>query len=119
LGWFYGKPQIIDIAMASGGGIPFPPLFYAGRELKIINIQHDCPLAEINDEIANKHIHPTHIIVTGTAKKEELFRKLSLVFPNKKFQLEATFTPGLVDNIAYWLNPTHNVNETWFVYSIQ
>lgn len=117
--WFYKKPEIKNVVLASGGGIPFPPTFYAGHPMEFIKIESDRSLDEINKELSDKSLKPTHIILTGTKKINEAFRKLVLVFPNKKFVLEAEFEPGIVDNIAYWMNPTNNVNETWFVYSIK
>ncbi|MBY0427469.1 MAG: hypothetical protein K2Q22_17670, partial [Cytophagales bacterium] len=117
--WFYGKPQVKSIVLASGGGIPFPPTFYTGRNIDYVKIESNRPTSEVLDELKIKNLSPSHIVLTGTKNQNEAFEKLEQIFPTKKFKLEAEFAPGVVDAIAYWLNPTNNVNETWFVYSME
>lgn len=59
---------------------------------------------------------PNYVIFEGDEKLDERLIRLKKVFPT--LQKEAIIAPSFVDNIAYLLNPSHNHNETWFIYKI-
>ena len=43
-------------------------------------------------------------------------RDLRVLFP--KIRHEKDIKPGVIDNFSYLLNPSHNQNETWYIFRI-
>ena len=60
---------------------------------------------------------PNYIIMSGNKHFEERLSRLKTMYP--ELQYETDIKPGLIDKIAYQLNPKHNVNETWHIYKIK
>ena len=65
---------------------------------------------------SNKRIKPNYIILVGNTDLEKRLRDAKKVFPT--MQHEVDIEPSFVDNIAYLMNPSHNHNETFYIYKV-
>jgi hypothetical protein len=66
--------------------------------------------------ILGKKIKPNYIILVGNTDLEKRIVEVKKVFPT--MQHEVDIEPSFVDNIAYLMNPSHNHNETFYIFKI-
>jgi hypothetical protein len=124
------REDVSNVIFEGENEIPFPPLFYLGKRLvvpykfylgdrqpvyEILASQTaDDLMKEIN---SGQRPAPNYIVFTGSHNLEARVERLQKSFPHLR-RLVAV-EPGFVDNVAFYLNPEHNVNETWYVFAIE
>ena len=109
--------DVQNIIMESLEGAPRPPLFYLGKQIKFLELQLKDSLPEMKHSLTNvPNTIPNYIIMSGDKQMEKRLTRLKKMYPTLQFVKD--IKPSLVDNIAYLLNPKHNENEVWHVYSI-
>ncbi|MEA5139677.1 glycosyltransferase family protein [Arcicella rigui] len=93
-------------------------LFYLHKRLDYYEIDTPEKLADLPNELkTGKKIYPNYLIMVGNSDLEARLELMKKVFP--KLKHETDIEPSFIDNIAYVLNPSHNHNETWFIYRIE
>jgi hypothetical protein len=116
MSWFYNQ-KVEAIIFANAGGNPFIPKFYADQNFISYQLKSGSDVDILKAEIQSTGKIPTYIVVTGENDLEKTKANIYKMYPN--IVKMASFTPSFVDMIAYYLNPRHNVNETWTVYKIE
>ncbi|MCB0278878.1 MAG: glycosyltransferase family 39 protein [Calditrichaeota bacterium] len=87
--------------------VPRPPLFYLN--------QREVPVYELgkSDTVENKNAN--YIIFLGEKNLDNRVQKIESVL-GKNLELKQIIGASLIDQIVYWLNPKHNINETSYIY---
>jgi len=115
--YLYKKGDVKNIVFEGEGEIPFPPTFYLGKRINYFEIKADKDVKILKKEIETRiNEKPNYLIITGSNNLKQREERMKTIFPNIKE--EKAIAPGFVDNIAFYLNPSHNVNETWYIYKI-
>jgi hypothetical protein len=112
------KGDVSNIIVESVGRPPFLPIYYLQKDLPYYMVSADEDLLLLKTKIDGSALpKPNYIIMTGNKDLDKRFKRLQAIYPLLKH--EADIEPGLLDNLAYRLNPTHNVNEVWKIYRIE
>ena len=115
--YLYQKGDVVNIIEDSEGGLPYLPIFYLGKSINYYEINNDKSAIDLQNEIKlGLKPKPNYIIFTGSDNLAIRLNKIKTIYPNLKHEID--IEPSFVDNIAFVLNPKHNVNETWFIYKI-
>jgi hypothetical protein len=61
-------------------------------------------------------VKPNYLILVGNTDLEKRKIEMKAVFPTMEHEVD--IEPSFVDNIAYLMNPSHNHNETFYIYII-
>ena len=116
--YLYKKGDVSNLIMESDNGSPRPPLFYLGKQFNYYELKMNDSLPVLTQYIdKGTYPLPNYIIMSGNKHFEERLNRLKTMYP--ELQYETDIKPGLIDKIAYQLNPKHNVNETWHIYKIK
>ena len=92
--------------------------FYLQKHYDYFMVDTHEKMAELPKELnLGKKIKPNYIILVGNTDLEKRLIEVKKVFP--AMQHEVDIEPSFVDNIAYLLNPSHNHNETFYIYKIR
>lgn len=92
-------------------------IFYLDKRLDYYEIDTPEKLAQLPSDLKlGKKVAPNYLILVGSSDLEARLAKMKEIFP--KLQHDTNIEPSFIDNIAYVLNPSHNHNETWFIYKI-
>ena len=62
-------------------------------------------------------VKPNYVILIGNTDLAKRLNEMKQVFPT--LQHEVDINPSFVDNIAYLMNPSHNHNETFYIFKIR
>ena len=60
---------------------------------------------------------PNYVILVGNTDIEKRKTEMKAVFPTMEY--EVNIKPSFVDNLAYLMNPSHNHNETFYIFQIR
>jgi hypothetical protein len=66
--------------------------------------------------ISGRRVKPNYVILVGNTDLQKRIIEVKKVFPT--MQHEVDIKPSFVDNIAYLMNPSHNHNETFYIYRV-
>ena len=69
--------------------------------------------AELN---SGKKKKPNYLILVGNTDLQKRIIEVKKVFPT--MQHEVDIEPSFIDNIAYLMNPSHNHNETFYIFKV-
>ncbi|MFN0049638.1 MAG: glycosyltransferase family 39 protein [Cytophagales bacterium] len=116
MSWFYDH-KAEAIIFANAGGSPSSPKFYGNQNFLSYELKSEADVEPLKTQIQSTGKRPTYIVVTSETELEKTMANISKIYPN--IVEMASFTPSFVDMIAYYLNPKHNVNETWTIYRIE
>lgn len=61
-------------------------------------------------------VKPNYVILVGNTDVEKRKMEMKAVFPTMEHEVD--IEPSFVDNLAYLMNPSHNHNETFYIYKI-
>ena len=112
------KGDVSNIVVESDGEAPRPPLFYLGKQVNFYTLTAADSLPKLTLYIPNgPNPEPNYMIMSGAGRHEKRLERVKKLYPALRY--EASFSPGFVDNIAYWLNPRHNDNDSWYIYKIK
>ena len=91
--------------------------FYLQKQYDYFTVDTHEKMAVLPKELySNKRIKPNYIILVGNTDLEKRLMEVKKVFPT--MQHEVDIEPSFVDNIAYLMNPSHNHNETFYIYKV-
>ena len=92
--------------------------FYLQKHYDYFIIDTHEKMASLPSELnSGKKKMPNYIILVGNTDLEKRIIEVKKVFPT--MQHEADIEPSFVDNIAYLMNPSHNHNETFYIFKIK
>jgi len=112
------KGDVTNIIIESPGRPPFLPLFYLQKDLKYFPLGASDDINQFRAHMNSSRLpQPNYLIMAGDRDLEKRLGRIRSIYPG--LQHEADIGPGLLDNIAYRLNPAHNVNEVWKIYRLE
>ena len=112
------KGDVSNIIIEGHGRPPFLPLFYLQKDIPYYTIASGDSVQLLKSKIDSSFIvKPNYLIMTGNKDFENRLKRMQSIYPTLKH--EADIRPGLLDNLAYRLNPSHNVNEVWKIYKLK
>ncbi|MDR0566844.1 MAG: glycosyltransferase family 39 protein [Prevotellaceae bacterium] len=107
-------PQVEQLARMSN--IPVLPLFYLGEWPAEQPIdRHDAAAGALR--LLESGMEPRFVLLAADGNVAEQVDALKQHLPELVF--EAEIKPSLIDNLMFFLNPRHNVNETIYIYRNQ
>ena len=111
------KNDFKNVIIEGNEGMQLAPIFYFGKPLNYFEISPDNSFEQFKHqlEISSKP-KPNYIIFQGANNLEARVAQIKILYPTIKE--EAILQSSFVDNIAYYLNPKHNVNESWFIFKL-
>jgi Alg9-like mannosyltransferase family len=91
--------------------------FYLQKRYDYFMVDTREKMATLPQELnSSKKMKPNYIILVGNTDLQARIVEVKKVFPT--MQHEVDIEPSFVDNIAYLLNPSHNHNETFYIYKV-
>ncbi|HTP13119.1 MAG TPA: hypothetical protein VMM37_05795 [Bacteroidota bacterium] len=114
--WLYGKQVTALFQNGGKDGISQPPFFYGGKyPVLMADISSTQQLEYIKSQFAVSPVRPNYILFYGTDNYDERTHAIESTL-GLRMELEKRFDPSFLDYVFYRLNPTHNKNETIFVF---
>lgn len=111
------KGDVTNIIIESESGSSRPPLFYLGQQFNFYELHATDSIPVLTNYLQSTNNNkPNYVILSGGQHFEQRLTRLKKLFPS--IQQEVIIKSSFVDNLAYWLNPRHNRNEDWYIYSI-
>ena len=111
------KGDVTNIIIESENGSSRPPLFYLGQQFNFYELHAADSIPVLTNYLASSKISkPNYVLLSGGQHFEQRITRLKKLFPT--LQQEVIIKSSFVDNLVYWLNPKHNRNEDWYIYSI-
>ena len=112
------KGDVTNLIMDGDGPAPPPPLFYLQKFVDYYELNSEKNAENLKKEMAaGTKPQPNYVIMAGDDNADERLKQLKTLFPTLRHKVD--IEPGLVDNIAFKLNPKHNQNEVWRIYKIK
>lgn len=91
--------------------------FYLQKKYDYFMVDSPEQMAELPTELnSGKKTKPNYIILVGNTDLQKRIIEVKRVFPT--MQHEVDIEPSFVDNLAYLMNPSHNHNETFYIFKI-
>ncbi len=91
--------------------------FYLQKHYDYFTVDTHEKMAELPQELnTGKKIKPNYIILVGNTDLEKRIVEVKKVFPTMQHEID--IEPSFVDNLAYLMNPSHNHNETFYIFKI-
>ncbi len=92
--------------------------FYLQKRYDFYTIDSHEKMADFPNQLKlGTKVKPNYVILVGNSDFEKRLAEMKAVFPT--MQHEVDIEPSFVDNLAYLMNPTHNHNETFYIYKIR
>jgi hypothetical protein len=115
---FYEKDFGTVLVSTYQSEVPMLPHFYHQKPKKFFK---NIDLSQ-NDSILRHFIvsldpQPTHFIHVGNIGLDNNISKIEKL--GFRCIIEKNYEPSFTDKIAFWLNPKHNLNETWTICKLQ
>jgi len=100
---------------SSTGAVKYPPCFYLGQWVSIINIDENLPIQQFGENIVKQDssAQPRFVLFFKDGNEQERLQALQKALPDLAY--ETTIEPGFMDKLLYWLNPV-NANQTIEIY---
>ena len=91
--------------------------FYLQKHYDYFMVDTHEKMAALPQELnSGKKTKPNYIVLVGNTDLAKRIIEVKKVFPT--MQHEVDIEPSFVDNIAYLMNPSHNHNETFYIYKV-
>ncbi|MDR1343485.1 MAG: glycosyltransferase family 39 protein [Prevotellaceae bacterium] len=103
--------------LAKMDNIPFLPLFYLGEWATTLTDIDRNDIDGCAQRLLESGSAPRFVLVTDDENAAPRVEALKRHFPELVF--EAQIKPSLIDNLMFFLNPRHNINETISIYRNQ
>jgi len=118
LSFLGAQPDLRGIVLESHeAAVTFPPLFYLGRAVPVYQLPSVKSVESLRAEIAaSGQPDPNYVVFMGQKDIDRRLERASQLFPNLAHERQVV--PSLVDRVAHFFNPRHNVNLTCDVYRV-
>jgi hypothetical protein len=115
--WLYGKQVTALFQNGGKDGISQPPFFYSGKyPILMADISTEQQRQYTKSQFSVSAVRPNYVLLYGSDDFDQRIRTIENTL-GLKMNLELRFDPSLLDYVFYRLNPTHNKNETIFVFN--
>jgi hypothetical protein len=92
--------------------------FYLGKKYDFYTIDTREKMAELPNQLKlGTKVKPNYVILVGNSEIEIRKKEMKKVFPTMEHEVD--IEPSFVDNLAYLMNPSHNHNETFYIFRIR
>jgi hypothetical protein len=92
--------------------------FYLGKKYDFYTIDTREKMAELSNQLKlGTKVKPNYVILVGNSEIEIRKEEMKKVFPTMEHEVD--IEPSFVDNLAYLMNPSHNHNETFYIYRVR
>jgi hypothetical protein len=114
--YFYGRNDVSAILLeTSDSGIPYLPTFYMDNEVPMYMMTRYAGVDSIKAEL-EKGVKPNYLVMMNNKRMEERFERLDQLFPQR--EKVAVINPSFADQLLYFLNPRHNINQQCIIYKV-
>ena len=92
--------------------------FYLQKRYEYYTIDTHEKMADLPNQLKlGTKAKPNYVILVGNTDLEKRKMEMKKVFPTMEY--EVNIEPSFVDNLAYLMNPSHNHNETFYIFRIR
>lgn len=114
----YRKPVAAILQAGGKDGVTQPPFFYGGKyPIPMAEISTDAQMSYVQSRFDTSPVHANYILFYGSDDFEQRVQHIERML-DLRMILEQRFDPSFLDYLFYRLNPTHNKNETIYVFRI-
>ena len=112
----YGKPMTALFQSGGKDGVTAPPFFYGGKyPVLMADISSEQQLAYIKSQFLVSPVRPNYVLFYGSDNYDQRIQRIESTL-GLTMTLQQRFDPSFLDYVFYRLNPTHNKNETIYVF---
>jgi hypothetical protein len=112
----YGKSVTALFQAGGKDGVTEPPFFYGGKyPILMANISDEQQLENAKAQFAVSPVRPNYIFLYGSDNYDQRLSRIENIL-GLQMTLQQQFHPSFLDYVFYRLNPTHNKNETIYVF---
>jgi hypothetical protein len=92
--------------------------FYLQKRFDFYTVDTHEKMADLPNQLkAGAKAKPNYVILVGNSDLQKRLAEMKTVFPTMEHEID--IEPSFVDNLAYLMNPSHNHNETFYIYKIK
>ena len=92
--------------------------FYLQKRYEYYTIDTHEKMADLPNQLKlGTKAKPNYVILVGNTDLKKRKMEMKKVFPTMEY--EVNIEPSFVDNLAYLMNPSHNHNETFYIFRIR
>ncbi len=96
-------------------GVPHIPLFYLNKNIPLYCMTSGKLVDSLRSEI-QRGAKPNKVIFLSADDLDKRIKRMETILPGLVF--EKTISPSIADQLLYFLNPKHNVNQTSYIYKV-
>jgi len=116
LSYLYHCPDVTGaIIETSDAGVPHVPLFYLHKNIPLYCMTYGKNADSLRAEIQNGAT-PNRVVFLSANNLAKRINRMETILPGLVF--EKTISPSIADQLLYFLNPKHNVNQTSYIYKV-
>jgi hypothetical protein len=101
------------IVETTDASAPMMPLFYLNKNVPLYSMPVNKPLDSLRMEIGGNPV-PDRVIFLKAERLDQRIKRMEQIVPGLVF--DKKIVPSLADQLLYFLNPKHNVNQTSYIY---
>jgi hypothetical protein len=114
LSYLSKQPDVTGVIVeTTDATAPMMPLFYLNKNVPLYSMPVNKPLDSLRMEIG-AGVVPNRVIFLKGERLDLRAKRMEQVVPGLVF--EKKIVPSLADQLLYFLNPKHNVNQTSYIY---
>jgi len=115
LSFLYNDPGVSGVLVESRDDFSLMmPLFYLGdKKMPLYYSNTTKPVDSLRSEIS-RGVTPNRVIFISAKNLDERKKKIESV--TSELIYEKTVSPSIADQLLYFLNPKHNINQTSYIY---
>jgi hypothetical protein len=118
LSYLYHTPDVQSVIVETkDASAPLMPLFYLGDKMAPVYYMTSRMSVDSLKTIISSGPPPNYFIFLTQKNLDERIKRLSPVTGNMVYV--NTIAPSIADQLLYFLNPKHNVNQTGYIYKAQ
>jgi hypothetical protein len=101
------------IVETTDASAPMMPLFYLNKNVPLYSMPVNKPLDSLKMEIGANPL-PDRVIFLTAERLDLRVKRMEQIVPGLVF--DKKIVPSIADQLLYFLNPKHNVNQTSYIY---
>jgi hypothetical protein len=114
LSYLSRQPDVTGVIVeTTDAGAPMMPLFYLNKNVPLYTMPVNKPLDSLTLEIG-AGAKPNRVIFLKAERLDQRVKRMEQVVPGLVY--DTKIVPSLADQLLYFLNPKHNVNQTSYIY---
>jgi hypothetical protein len=114
LSYLSKQPDVTGVIVeTTDAGAPMMPLFYLNKNVPLYSMPVNKPLDSLTMEIGT-NTKPNRVIFLKAERLDQRVKRMEEIVPGLVF--DTKIVPSFADQLLYFLNPKHNVNQTSYIY---